>query len=273
MSEMRDETVVKEAFDAYRSSPGGEVRLDTAVIAAAGRRRSRRRSMIRGAVGGVVAMLVAGGVLFTQISSDPADGPLEVASAPTGGLPPATGRSTTSLFVTAWGAQVGPPIKSGGPARADAAQFLANLDAPRPAYVDTGWQAGVDDPKPRVRWVLASWVDGDRAAEGLLVIDREPVYIAIYPPPYQVCDEGDRSLGQSCSVTEVDGQGWLKVVRSRNGSLLTVSLQRTTGDAALVAFTVGAGQLTKMPLAGGRTELGRLPVEEKAARDLVLALR
>jgi hypothetical protein len=271
---MDDDTLVKEAFDAYRANPGGEVRLDMAAIATAGRRRNRRRAMVRGAVAGVAAMLVAGGVLFTQLSSGPADGPLRVATAPPGALPPATGRPATGLFFGAPGSQDG-PIKSGGPARADATQFMANLDAQRPAYVDTGWQAGSDDPKPRVRWVLASWVDGDRAAEALLVIDRGPVYRAIYPPPYQVCTEFDTANGWSCSVTKIDGQGWLKVQKPPSSDLLFVSLQRSGAggeDGALVALTISKGAATKAPLAHGRTELGRLPLDESAAKDLVLAL-
>jgi hypothetical protein len=253
---------IREAFDAYRADPGGEVRLDAATITSAGRRRVRRNQLLIGAAGlGVVATLVGAAVVVPQLGDDNERG-LTVADAPT--LPPPTGRDLTDVLRDEQPWSSDRTILTGGPARDSAAKFLAKV-APRPANVDTAWQS-TPNGEPKVQWALITWADRGKAAEGLLTIDPNPVTIAIFPPPYQVCGEADTTNGSTCTVREVKGKGWLKEVR--NAGTLRVTLQRANGTA--VEFRLSQGAVTRAALAGGRQPLGRFPVDAKTVGDAVL---
>jgi hypothetical protein len=261
---------LRKALDAYRSDPGGAVRLDTGAITTAGRRRLRRRTVARAAGVGAVAVLVGVVIAVPQLRGGAPrhrEGPLVVGSAVGSDLP-STGRDVAVLFSETLGVHDG-HIRSGGPGRADSDRFLRLLGGERPRYRDTGWEAGHDTPKPRVGWALLTWVEGDRAAEGLLGVDGEPAYFAMDPPAYRSCQPNPRL---TCEVRKIAGKGWLKVVRRNGGSsTLEIALQRD--DGACITFTMGQGAVTKVPLAGGRSPLGHWPVSEAAAIDAVLRLR
>jgi hypothetical protein len=253
---------VKEAFDAYRSEPGGEVRLDTAAITTAGRRRVRRNHLLIGAAGlGVAATLVGAAVVVPRLGDE--RGSVTVANPEN--LPPATGRDVDKLFARARGWQPDGGTERGGAAAAAAAKFLAGLGGAAPTNVDTAWQPEAGGTKAGPRWALITWADGDRAAEGLLTVDPNPVTIAIFPPPYQVCGEQETTGGSTCTVREVAGKGWLKEV-SKDGQL-RVSLQ---GSGPAVEFLLTQGAATSERLAGGRQPRGEYPVDAKTVGDAVL---
>jgi len=259
------ENEVKEAFDAYRADPGGEVRLDTAAITSAGRRRVRRNQVLIGVAGlGVVATLVGAAVVVPQLA-DNNDRGLTVAEAPN--LPPPTGRDVSILFkgVRGWTPSV--KTESGGAARDTAAKFLGNLGA-SPTNADVAWQAEAGGSKPGVLGVVFTWVDGGQFAEGVLTVVKNPVHTMVFPPPYTVCGPEETTGGNACTVREVKGKGWLKENRTADGKL-RVSLQVDNGPA--VDFVVSPGAATDMGLASSKRPLGKLPVDPESVRKAVLA--
>jgi hypothetical protein len=218
-----DDSSVKSAFAGYRADPGGEVRVDASAIAGAGRRRVRRNRILTGVTGvAAAAVLITGFATMQPLGGERAD---RVSPAAGGDLP-STGRSAATLFAEAWGKQDG-EVKPGGSAEELSKKFLAGLDGNRPAYADTGWQDGA-------RWALFTWTKDGQAAEGLLMANDAPVYVAIYPPPYQTCTAVDEQDGRKCTVREVKDKGWLKVIRNADGkpAELKVSLQRVSDKAS-----------------------------------------
>jgi hypothetical protein len=256
---------VREAFDAYRTDPGGEVRIDTSAITSAGRKRVRRNQVLIGAAGfAVVATLVGVAVAVPKLADN--ERGLTVAEAPK--LPPTSGRDLNVLFEGARGWTPEVKTQAGGDANETAAKFLGKLGT-NPATVDTGWQAGPEgSKKPSVLGAVYTWVDGEKAAEGVLTVVNNPVHTMIFPAPYTVCSEKERT-GGTCSVREVKGKGWLKEVTTATGAL-RVSLQVNNGPA--VDFLVTDGAATRAGLADGRQALGKLPVEQKAVSDAVVGL-
>jgi hypothetical protein len=266
-----DDTGIRTAFDGYRADPGGDVRVDAAAIAGAGRKRVRRNRAVGGVAG--VAVLVAGAVTVPALlggDRDRADHGITVAAGPL----PSTGRNASDLFAEAKGKQEG-DVKAGGDGAKLGAAFAAGLGDAQPGYLDAGWQSAKAGTGS-VRWALLTWAKDGKAAEGLLSADDHPVFIAVFPPPYRTCTEADKNGGRTCEVREVAGKGWLKIVRSKAGdpAKVTATLLRTDGKkiGTQYSFTESGGAATKVPLAGGRTELGSLPVPEKAVTDALTAL-
>ena len=271
MSEM-SENDVKEAFDAYRSEPGGEVRLDTASITTAGRRRVRRNRLLTG-VAGIAVGAVLIGVAIPIVNGNNDNQSVSVADAPGKPLPPDSGRSMDALFADARGWQPDGKAKAGGAGNDTAAAFLTELGAAWPANADTAWRPSENDPKqPGARFALLTWVDGGKSAEGLLTVDPSPVTALIFPPPYQVCSE-PQAPGKSCSVREVKGKGWLKETRETvNGTqVLRVSLQGDDGPA--VEFRISQGAATKAGLVAGKEPLGRFPVDAAQIGKAILEIK
>jgi hypothetical protein len=256
---------IKEAFDAYRTDPGGEVRIDTAAITTAGRRRVRRNQVLIGAAGlGVVAALVGTAVVVPQLADN--DRGLSVAAAPE--LPPSTGRDVSIMFKDARGFTPSVKTESGGAAQDTARKFLANLGA-TPTNADVAWQAEAGSDKPGVIGAVFTWVDGGTFAEGVLTVVKNPVHTMIFPPSYTVCGPNDTAGGSTCSVREVKGKGWLKEIRTADGKL-RVSLQVDNGPA--IDFLVGPGAVTFMGMASSKSPMGKLPVDATAVSEAVLGM-
>lgn len=270
MSEMSEQGI-KEAFDAYRAEPGGEVRLDTATITASGRRRVRRNQALIGAAGlGVVATLVGAAVVVPQLGDG--DRPLTVADGAATELPPTTGRDLKELFGEAPGWSSDADAKAGGVARDAAAKFLGTLGGTAPTGLDTAWQPLAGESAPGARWALVTWANGGKAAEGLLSIDPNPVSILIHPAPYQVCGANETSGGKTCTVKQVAGKGWLKETReTRDGTqVLRVSLH--TEKNASISFLLSQGAATKSALAAGKQPMGQFPVAAETVGKAVLGM-
>jgi hypothetical protein len=265
-----DDSDVEAAFDGYRADPGGEVRVDAAAIAGAGRRRVRRHRIAVG-VGGV-AVIVAGIATVPNLGggSHP-DRSSQVAA----GELPSTGRDAGALFGEAWGKREG-GVKSGGGGEELGRKLAASLTGDQPKYLDAGWQPSPEGGGKSAEWALLTWVKGSQAAEGLLVASDNPVYVAVFPPVYQSCGATDEDGGRTCAVRKVDGEGWLKVVRGASGKAaeLKISLQRMDGNhtGRMYGLSLSGGAVTKAGLADGRTALGTLPADEKAISDALLAL-
>jgi hypothetical protein len=265
--EAQDTIEVKSAFEAYRTDPGGDVRVDAAAIAGAGRRRLRRIRVAGGAAG--VAVLAAGALVVPHLAGgrhEPSDRSVIAAGASL----PSTGRPAIELFTRAPGSR-GSDIRSGGDGAALGTRFATGLDAAQPTFLDPGWQPG-DGGKARIRWALLTWVKDGKAAEALVYADSSPAFIAIFPPPYRSCSQTDQAGGRRCEVREVKGKGWLKITGAKDGdpAKLVVSLMRRTGTYYTAYVTGGAA--TSAPLAEGRKPLGSLPVSEKAVTDALTAL-
>jgi hypothetical protein len=267
-----DDSGVKSAFESYRADPGGDIRMDTEAITSAGRRRQRRHQILSSAAGVVAVAAVVGGIAVAPHLLGQGDERSQVATAPVKDLP-GTGRDVNKLFSEAWGRQEG-PVKPGGEAAKSSGQFVAGLDK-APDYLDSAWQPG-EDNKPRAQWGLMTWVDGNRAAEGMYMTDANPIYVSIYPPPYQTC-AGPEAANGGCSVREVKGKGWLKIVRNEPGKPagFRASLQRVDGkrQGTLVTVIICSEAVTKAGLAAGRAPLGKLPIDEKAVTDALLQLK
>jgi hypothetical protein len=266
-----DDTGVRAAFAEYGQEPGGEVRLDTAAISVAGRRRVLRQRVIAGAAGvaTVVALVGAAATVQHFVGSD-STSPRDVVADKPGDMA-GTGRNVTDLFGSIGDHPLDQPIRQGGDAEAMGRKFAAELDT-APRYLDAAWQADAGSPKPGMSWSLFTWTDGDKAAEGLLQVTTHPFYIAIYPPPYQSCGMGDTTGGRSCQVREVAGKGWLKVLRDDKTKELQVFLQRSGAAGEQVSVVLRGGAATHAKLAGGRAELGKLPVTEQDVVDAVLTV-
>jgi hypothetical protein len=262
-----DDTGVKAAFEGYGADPGGEVRVDASAIAGAGRRRVRRNRVLAGAAG--VAVVVGGIAIIPNLAGQ-SGAPAQIAA---GGELPSTGRDANKLFGEAWGKTEG-GVKTGGPG-AELGRTLAGKLTSQPQFLDAAWQPGPDG-KASVEWALLTWADGTKAAEGLLVANDDPIYIAVYPAPYTTCGTADTDGGRSCEVRQVKGKGWLKVVRTAPGkdAKVNVSLQRMDGDntGRMYGFSVTGGAITKAALAGSRSPMGTLPVDVQAISDALLAL-
>lgn len=269
MSEM-SENDVKEAFDAYRAEPGGEVRLDTASITTAGRRRVQRNRVLLG-VGGFVVAAALVGVAIPVFTGGEGNQSVTVADSPGKTLPPPSGRDVKTLFADARGWQ-DEKVQVGGVAKDTAATFLANLGGAAPVNADTAWRPSENDAKqPGAQFALLTWVDGGKAAEGLLTIDANPIHTMIYPPSYQVCPSSPEA-GTTCSVRKVDGKGWLKEIRStENGQTLRVSLQRDDGPA--IDFVLSQGAATGAGLAKGMKPVGKFLFEAESISKAVLETR
>ncbi|MDQ1644637.1 MAG: hypothetical protein QOJ50_821 [Cryptosporangiaceae bacterium] len=265
-----DDTGLRSAFDGYRADPGGDVRIDAAAIAGAGRTRVRRNRAVGGVAG--VAVLVAGAVTVPALLGGHDRGGQGITVA-AGGLP-STGRNASDLFAEAKGKQEG-DVKAGGDGAKLGATFAAGLGSAQPGYLDAGWQPAKSGTGS-VRWALLTWAKDGKAAEGLLSADDHPVFIAVFPPPYRTCTEADKNGGRTCEVHEVTGKGWLKIVHSKTGdpAKVTATFLRMDGKkiGTQYAFALSGGAATKVPLAGGRTELGALPVSENAVTDALTAL-
>jgi len=256
---------IKEAFDAYRTDPGGEVRIDTTAITTAGRRRVRRNQILIGAAGlGVVAALIGTAAVIPQLADN--DRGLSVAAAPE--LPPSTGRDVSILFKDARGFTPSVKTESGGEARGTAAKFLSNLGA-APTNADVAWQAEAGSDKPGVTGAVFTWVDGGAFAEGVLTVVKNPIHTMIFPPAYTVCGPNESTGGSTCAVRQVKGKGWLKEIRTADGKL-RVSLQVNGGPA--IDFLVGPGAVTDMGLASSRSAMGKLPVDAPAVSEAVLGM-
>jgi hypothetical protein len=260
------ENDVKEAFDAYRAEPGGEVRLDTASITAAGRRRVQRRSMLLAIGSFAVGAALVGGAI-PLFSGDDGKQSVTVADSPGKSLPPATDRDVNVLFTEARGWQEG-KVQVGGVARDTAAVFLAKLGAAAPTNADTAWRPSEDDPKqPGAQFALLTWANGGKAAEGLLTIEANPIHALTFPAPYQVCQQSD---GTNCTVRQVAGKGWLKETHAtENGvPVFRASLQHDNGPA--VTFVISEGATTKAGLVKGMQPMGKFPVDAEQISKAVL---
>ncbi len=252
---------VKEAFDAYRADPGGEVRIDTAAIAAAGRKRVRRNQILMGVAG--VVVLVGAAIAVPSLVRNDEEG-VSVAAE----LPPASGRDLNTLFEGARGWSPEVKTQAGGPAKQTAEKFVSALGIV-PASADTAWQAAPEGSKPGSLGAVFTWVDGDKAAEGVLTVNNNPVHTMIFPPPYTVCSDRERGDGKTCAVKEIKGKGWLKETTTATGAL-RVSLQADGGPG--IDFLVTDGAATRAELAGGKQPMGKLPVDKQAVIDAVLSL-
>ena len=90
-----------------------------------------------------------------------------------------------------------------------------------------------------MQWALLTWTDGDKAAEGIVRVLHNPIYVQSTPRRTRRARRSRKPDGLSCEVREVSGKGWLKVVRGTagRGPELRVSLQRVGGRSELVSLT------------------------------------